>query len=116
MYRHKLLLEVEASGNDSSKVQADLLEKRSALYRRISQWREVQLAYMPSIAQLIIKSGSVTLGADDIPDGQHSETIPLYLPSSLPSNLCGSPALSSLAEKELRLRKAQADESLEDIR
>lgn len=70
---------------------------------------------MPSVAQFIIKSGSVTLGTDDVPDGQQSETIPLYLPSSLPGNLCGSPAILSLVDKGLYLWKAQADESLEDI-
>ncbi len=100
--------------SDSSKVQADIFEKRHALHRRILLWREVQLAYMPFVAPLLVKTGSMTLGTDDdISDSVLSESIPLYLPSSLPPN---QHHLSSLIDKEFRLRKAQADEALEDIR
>ncbi len=102
---------------DSSKVQADLLEKCHALQRRIVLWREVQLAYMPFIAPLIVKSGSMTLEIDgDISDSVLSESIPLYLPSSLPPNLRGLPVSLPLVNKEFHLRKAQADEALDNIR
>ncbi|KIL55518.1 hypothetical protein M378DRAFT_188665 [Amanita muscaria Koide BX008] len=72
----------------SSKQSADVQEKRNALFNHIQQWRNVQLIYMP--------------------------LIPLFLPSSIPISLHDS--MKDVAAKELRLRKAQAEESLEAIR
>jgi hypothetical protein len=116
--RVKLLQEVpKALENTSSKLQADIQEKRNTLYHRIVQWREVQLAYMPSVALLIVKAGSMALGtSDDVLDTEPPETIPLYLPSSLSLHQRDSPLLSSLGDKEFRLREAQANEALDDIR
>lgn len=107
------------TGKKSSKQQADLQEKRNSLFRRIVQWREVQLAYMPMVASLLLKSGTLALdssGTSPSPDSELAESIPLYLPSSLPLSLQTSPAQSSLAEKEYRLRIGQADEALDNVR
>lgn len=101
----------------SAKQQADLQEKRNALYRRIIQWREVQLAYMPAVASLLLKSGVLVVSTDDeTVSSELAETFPLHLPSSLPPSLRQTPELTHLVKKELRLRLAQADEALESIR
>ncbi len=118
LFRFKLRYEASlVTGKKSSKQQADLQEKRNGLFRRITQWREVQLAYMPMVASLLLKTGTLALETDSAsPDSELAENIPLHLPSSLPSLFQTSPALSSLAEKEYRLRIGQADEALDDIR
>lgn len=117
-FRRKIHHEASlVTGARSSKQHADLQEKRNTLFRRITQWREVQLAYMPAVAALLLKSGPILLNPDeDTVNTELAETIPLHLPSSLPPSLQNSPALLSLAEKELRLRLGQADEALENIR
>lgn len=100
----------------TSKQHADLQEKRNTLARRIQQWREVQLAYMPSVAVMIVRAGGATGSAD--PDVASPSTLPentpLYLPSALSVNVRTS--MDNIVKKELRLRMAQADEALEDVR
>jgi hypothetical protein len=116
--RHKLRYEASLiTGSKSSKQHADLQEKRNGLSRRITQWREVQLAYMPMVTSLLLKTGAIALDTSDTSVGSElAEDIPLHFPSSLPSSLQNSLSQSSLAEKEYRLRIGQADEALENIR
>ena len=93
---------------------ADSQEKRTGLYRRIEQWRQVQFAYTPAVASLLVtssSSGSGDRGVLDSPEFQ-----PLFLPSSIPTPLNKGNDVKVLAEKERRLRIAQADEALSDIR
>ncbi|KAJ8457732.1 hypothetical protein ONZ45_g18198 [Pleurotus djamor] len=78
----------------------DLQLKRNTLNRQIALWRTEQGEYMP-----LIDVGRHP--ASSIP-----ETIPLYLPSSLPA----TPSLLSLRDKERRLRLAQVQDSLQEIR
>ncbi len=117
-FRCKLLSEVsKAKGSQTSKVQADLQRKHNILYQKTTQWREIQVAYMPSIAALLLKSGAIILHPDDnsiVPD--LTELIPLYLPSSFPPGFQLSPMLSPLADKKLQLCIGQADEALQAIR
>ncbi|KAF9470194.1 hypothetical protein BDN70DRAFT_821649, partial [Pholiota conissans] len=96
-------------GTLSSKQSADLLEKRNALNRRILLWRDVQLAYTPSIAPLLLKESSSPSGISAL-----AEEALLFLPSSLSATL--REPIQHIATKELRLRKAQAEEALEDVR
>ncbi len=111
--RHKLGHEVSLIANTkSSKQHADLQEKRNMLTRQIVQWQEIQLVYMPTIAPLFLKTG--TIGADNNSIG--SDTIPLYLPSSLSLSLRNTPILSPLIEKKHRLHIGQAEEALEGVR
>ena len=90
---------------------AELLEKRNALRCRILKWCEVQMVYMPGAEQIITRAKSTT------PTKQldHAELENLFLPSSLsPANsmLCCIPGL---ADKERRLRLAQADDALNEL-
>ena len=56
----------------------------------------------------------------DTADGEgqlsNPESLPLYLPSSLPSEISQRPELKDICESEHRLREAQADDALADVR
>jgi hypothetical protein len=104
---------------DTPKQLADLEEKRTLLMRRINQWREVQLAYIPAIGSLVAHSASELFSLVQSGDTQSlvsAEAIPLFLPSSLSSNLQNTPGFAEALARELRLRTAQADDALADIR
>lgn len=89
-----------------------LIMKRNILRRRIDKWREIQHVYMPSITKHLAQSVSPD---DDDRFFECPEAIPLYLPSSLPSDLF-STIPSKFVEIEKCLRVAQADDSLNDLR
>jgi hypothetical protein len=100
-------------GKKTSKQLADLEEKRSSLIRQIMTWRPIQLAYTPHVASLL------PLVQDDMTGGGHysnPESMPLYLPSSLPPEIRHRPELKDICEAEHRLREAQADDALADVR
>jgi hypothetical protein len=88
---------------------ADLEEKRRILISRINKWREVQLAYIPGIGPLVANTTSKlpSLTAEDVP---------LFLPSSLSPNYQNTLGFSQTLSHEIRLRIAQADDALADIR
>ena len=102
---------------------ADLQEKRHILRRRIDNWCEVQRAYMPCIDQLL-----ATIASDASHDSasadssrmtttpEQPETTPLFLPSSIPSSLWTTGCVLGLVDKERRLRLAQADDGLNELR
>lgn len=79
----------------------------------------MQLAYTPCVASLIVQSlaaiphANESLGPLSV---EPAETMPLYLPSSLPQRLRQLPELAILLGKECRLRVAQADDALAEIR
>ena len=87
---------------------AELLEKRNLLRRRIETWRAVQLHYMPGIAQA---RASLTPTTSEQP-----KTTELCLPSRMPSSLWATGCLPGVVEKEKRLRLAQADDALAELR
>jgi len=96
----------------TSKQNADLQEKRNTLSRRIQQWREVQLAYTPTVATHVVRAGS-TAGSNELESG-FAENVPLFLPSGISD--AARQSIPQVSKKELRLRMAQADEALEDVR
>ncbi|KAF6741396.1 hypothetical protein DFP72DRAFT_1115848 [Ephemerocybe angulata] len=93
----------------TSKQKADLEEKRTGLQRRINQFRPVQLAYTPCVASLL-----PVLDATDPGETVTPEKIPLHLPSSLSQVFRDS--IPDLVGKEQRLREAQCDDALSEIR
>ena len=120
--RRRLRLDVsQINGPQTSKQLADLEEKRTSLRNRIQQWRQVQLEYTPCVAPFLVQPPSLT-GLTEYPDDNESlsvepaEFIPLHLPSSLPQHLRQLPELASVLENERRLRVAQADDALAEIR
>lgn len=80
--------------------------------RRIDAWREVQDVYMPGVRALREPS-SATLPTTS---PQQPETINLMLPSAMRSLTSGLGCIEGLAAKEGRLRLAQADDALRELR
>ena len=100
-------------GTQTSKQMADLEEKRTLLRNQIQRWRQAQLAYTPCVASLIVQPPT---DLAELPPMEPAESMPLYLPSSLPQHLRELPELATVLEKECRLRVAQADDALAEIR
>jgi hypothetical protein len=64
----------------------DVHLKRVALYRRIHNWRQAQMVYMPCVATIL--SSATDLDSDQSTETpERVENTQLYLPSSLPSSL-----------------------------
>lgn len=99
---------------DSPHESANIQEKQNSLAHRIQQLCEVQLAYTPNITTLLVSD----LTNSELPSlsFETPESTNLFLPSSLPPKLRDNTTIKKIADKELRLRIAQADDSLADIR
>jgi hypothetical protein len=113
---------------------AELQDKRHKLRRRIEAWRDIQRIYMPCVEQLRNASpaahatssrsppasqtatDATDLDASYITVTEQPETTPLFLPSSVPLSLRTTGCIPELAEKERRLRLAQADDALHELR
>jgi hypothetical protein len=108
LFRRLLLSQSRLKDSDQRSV--DLQDKCHALRLRLDKWLEVQRFYMPGTAELC--ADSTTESSDNI---SYPEKTPLYLPSSIPaaSRLAMSGAL---IDKERRMRIAQADDALEDLK
>ncbi|KAA1479943.1 hypothetical protein DENSPDRAFT_743739, partial [Dentipellis sp. KUC8613] len=89
-------------------------EKSNVLRNRINAWRVVQQVYMPGVSRLL------EAGSEDTSPGDEADNRPeyakLWLPSELPLSLHESGCAPSLLQKELRLRVAQADDTLHLVR
>ncbi|KAJ8489442.1 hypothetical protein ONZ45_g13579 [Pleurotus djamor] len=95
---------LEASIKEKTTLQAvETQEKRNALARRITAWRGLQATYMPTVPQ------DVTASLSPI---SHPERFSLQLPSHFPR----SPELLSVQSIETRLRIAQADDAITEIK
>lgn len=106
----------QINGLQTSKQLADLEEKRTSLRNRIQQWRQTQLIYTPCVASLVGQSLSARPDDHESLSPELAESIPLHLPSSLPKRSQESLELATVLEKERRLRIAQADDALAEIR
>ncbi|KAI9069574.1 hypothetical protein FKP32DRAFT_1559434, partial [Trametes sanguinea] len=110
---------------------ADILERRNILRKRIGHWIEAQSVYMPTVPQLRIQTNTAVPQASALEDEPSEsdataeaptasaslpEDIALWLPSSLPPALNDGDMLRRLANMESRLRLAQLEDSLADIR
>jgi hypothetical protein len=86
---------------------AAVSERRATLYRRITKWQHIQSFYMPAASTLLASDDH------DTGDTPQAEDIPLCLPSG-----CQQPVSvpASLADIEIRLRVAQAEDSLVELR
>ena len=104
----RIIKEATVTDREMSK----LITKRNVLRCRIDKWREVQNVYMPSITKHLTQSVSPD---DEDRFFERPEAIPLYLPSTLPSDLI-STIPSKFVEIEKCLRVSQADDSLNDLR
>jgi len=100
---------------ETQKQLADLEEKRHTLLYRITQWREVQLAYIPAAGPLVAMTASEVLSHLDGENSVLAENLPLFLPSSLPLDIRTTRSCTQSMSHEARLQEAQADDTLADI-
>ncbi|KAG2139354.1 hypothetical protein DEU56DRAFT_912194 [Suillus clintonianus] len=100
-------------GKGTSSQLADIQQKRTALLRRIQNWRDMQQVYMPCVMPSQDRQSE-----DNNTDTRsiNAKDLCLHLPSSLPSPTVTLLSLTQLVSLEFRLRVAQADDSLEDVR
>ena len=97
------LLKQQIHSKETTLQQVEHQEKRAVLQRRIDKWRNMQDLCMPAVSEL-------RLGDSDV---SPAEAIPLYLPSAIPPNLG---LLDTLKDKERRLRLAQIQDTLLELR
>lgn len=111
------------SSSPTPRVLAVLQEKRNLLYRRIDAWRRVQDNLLPSVALYrasfvppVAEVDMTVTGTTSSP--LNAEDLPLFLPSSLIPISTGppEPEVKQLAIIEARLREAQADDALAELR
>ena len=109
--RRTLLSLVKSAKSDSDK--AELHTKRNTLSHRVQSWRQIQHVYMPCAGRLLSDMSS-----DDEMSSQASkpESFPLLLPSAVPGELHEAGCLPGLVKKVIRLRRAQAEDALHQVR
>lgn len=78
------------------------------------------MVYMPCVASILSSTAYSLDDHSSVAKPGHVENMSLYLPSSLPSSLplqlCATGLSSGLVEKEIKLRTAQANDVLAEIR
>ncbi|KAJ7716497.1 hypothetical protein B0H14DRAFT_2412883, partial [Mycena olivaceomarginata] len=106
-------LQLEVKRVNRTTIQATALQRsRTLLLGKVKALHDIQDAYMPGLRTWISQQNPV------LPTGTNAtpETIPIYLPSSLPANSRQAVCVTALVEQEDALRNAQADEALRDLR
>ncbi|KAJ6493371.1 hypothetical protein C8R45DRAFT_1053016 [Mycena sanguinolenta] len=97
--------------NASSKITADIIEKRTKLARYTARFHTAQAVYMPGALQALA----------EIPDGAGgeeatwAENVPLLLPSALSPELREAGCNKGVTAIEVRLRDAQCRSALDEI-
>lgn len=85
-------------------------EQRTSFHRRLKNFRQIQVLYMPIVCRKL----AVDPASTEAP--QLIEKTPLYLPSSLSSTDREIGCNLGLVPSELKLRKAQCLDALEELR
>jgi hypothetical protein len=104
-----------AKDTTTANQKAALQDKRNVLQHRIAQWRQVQMLHMPGVS--VLRAMSPEVGCDDGASAGEAcpESACLWLPSGLSEDVHRSCCVD-LLNKEVRLRKAQADDALHHVR
>ncbi|KAA1478738.1 hypothetical protein DENSPDRAFT_788380, partial [Dentipellis sp. KUC8613] len=113
--QQRTLQQKDETHSMTTKKKLTLPEKRSALNHRIQAWRQVQMIYMPAVSSLQTHSAE----SDDTSEASATpkpEFEKLWMPSDLPLALRNAGILPGLVEKEWRLREAEAEDALHEIR
>ena len=97
-----------------SKELADLHEKRSVLLHRINTWRRAQLIHTPHAANMVVESTAVD--ENGLPRLEMAENFPILFPSSLPVQVRSLSEMAQVCETEKKLRIAQAEDALVEVR
>ncbi|TFK80129.1 hypothetical protein K466DRAFT_504425 [Polyporus arcularius HHB13444] len=105
-HQRRLKVDVADSGNHTTDIQrAKLVERQNLLRRRIDNWTQVQVLYMPGVAA----ERARFLAADE--NASLAYNVPLILPSA-----ATTVSTRTLLNHEWRLRYAQAFDALGDLR
>ncbi|KAI0038056.1 hypothetical protein FA95DRAFT_1506105, partial [Auriscalpium vulgare] len=111
-----------AKGKKTDIEKATFRQRQNTLHHRIQGWRKIQLLYMPGVSRLLNTGSSADPSPDDSApmeggdDNLRPETIRLYLPSAIPPELRTAGCAPGLVEKELCLRRGDAEDTLHHIR
>ncbi|KAJ7812570.1 hypothetical protein B0H14DRAFT_3478739 [Mycena olivaceomarginata] len=104
-------LKLETKRVARTTIQATALQRsRTLLLGKVKALHDIQDNYMPGLRTWIAQQ--------TLPTGSNAkpETIPIYLPSSLPADVRQTVCAPELVEQEDQLRNAQANESLRELR
>jgi hypothetical protein len=113
MYSSRRILSILAKKKKHSKdEQLLLLDKRNVLRRRIERWQDVQAIYMPAVSELRARDSAKSKAPDHFSQPEATE---LYLPSFIPAS-SRTTLSGGLVDKEKRMRVAQADDALAELR
>ncbi|TDL13917.1 hypothetical protein BD410DRAFT_868388 [Rickenella mellea] len=102
-----------AKGASTQYKSAEMQQKRNTLQRRIFNWYKIQNIYMPGAVFL---RAEVSPTDDDHSGAQGPETIQLLFPSQVSEAERATICSPGLVVKEFRLRVAQCDDALHQIR
>ena len=101
------LLKERAQPKLSTLQSAEINEQRGVLHRQIRKWQLVQTFYLPAVSAW--RAGEFTDDGDVV----HAKDTLLYLPSGCPSTMA---IPEDLVAMEIRMRIAQADDALTELR
>ncbi|TDL15288.1 hypothetical protein BD410DRAFT_732930, partial [Rickenella mellea] len=109
-----IFFKLSPSSSSRSAIQAaENQQKRHALKHRIDQWRRIQAVYMPGVSSSLQDRNP---SLDGRTEAENAELSPLLLPSALQPSDRVAGCLPGLAEKEQRLRLAEAEDCIQQIR
>ncbi|KAJ7191675.1 hypothetical protein B0H12DRAFT_1039767, partial [Mycena haematopus] len=106
-------LQLEVKRLKRTTIQATALQRaRTLLLGKVKALHDIQDNYMPGLRTWIAQQHPA------LPTGNNAtpETIPIYLPSSLPADCRQAVCVTALVEQEDALREAQANEALHNLR
>jgi hypothetical protein len=109
--RRRLASEFKAHGPHATLLQrAKLVERANSPRRKIELWRAIQAVYMPAVPVLLSRASK-----DAAPSSapELTQDIRLFLPSEMSGS---GPCNRKLMEYEWRLRFAQAQDALDEVR
>ncbi|KAJ6452203.1 hypothetical protein C8R45DRAFT_1057032 [Mycena sanguinolenta] len=106
-------LQLEVKRVKRTTIQATALQRaRTLLLGKVKALHDIQDIYMPGLHTWISQQNPpLPTGSNAMP-----ETIPIYLPSSLPADCRQAVCVTALVEQEDALRTAQANEALRHLR
>ncbi|KAL1658094.1 hypothetical protein GGF50DRAFT_67967, partial [Schizophyllum commune] len=107
-----LAIEVKAIAHPTSTQQLAILKKRTALRRSVEKLRAWQRIYMPSLRQHL--TGDELALYDKVVDDV--ENMRLFMPSELAASTREAVCAPGVSDTEVALRRAEAEECLEDLR
>ncbi|TDL13658.1 hypothetical protein BD410DRAFT_735054 [Rickenella mellea] len=101
----RLLADTQVRGPRTPSENVNIIERRTALIKRIARFREIQVQHMV-----------VPAGLSDGEASVNAELIDLGLPSSIPAENRGFSCSQALVTMEVKLREAQCFDSLAKLR